>query len=118
VKLIQRVSKLLRRSGLAAITLASGNNIYLVDAIVFSKSIQHELSVLLSSVGYLIIHDAVYGYNNDSTIRFSELKFKVRDHRQRKITVCCAILWWNVLLNTTDCHSLFKTLLFPNVNCY
>ena len=35
-----------------------------------------ELSVLLTSGGYLIIHDAVYGSSNDNTIRFSEMRVK------------------------------------------
>ena len=68
---MQSVSKLLHYSGLAAIRLANENNLYLAKAIVFSKSIKEELPALLSSGGYLIIHDAVYGCNNNNKIRFS-----------------------------------------------
>jgi hypothetical protein len=52
------------------------NIFFFVDAVLISKPIEVELSVLLTSGGYLIIHDAVYGSSNDNTIRFSELKVK------------------------------------------
>lgn len=38
---------------------------FFVDAVFISKLIKVELSVLLTSGGYFIIHDAVYGSNNN-----------------------------------------------------
>jgi hypothetical protein len=58
--------------------------LYFVDAIIITKSIQVELSVLFYD-GYLIIHDAVYGSSNDNAIRFTELKVKARVHMKRKM---------------------------------
>lgn len=71
---MHRVSELLRYSGLAVITRASEKHNFFVDAVLISKPIKVVLSVLLTSGGYLIIHDAVYSSSNDNTIRFSELK--------------------------------------------
>ena len=52
------------------------NIFFFVDAFLISKAIKVELSFLLTSCGYLIIPDAVYGSNNDNTIKLSELKVK------------------------------------------
>ena len=79
MNLMHPVSKLLRYSGLAVMSCARKNHFFFfVDAVLLSKPIKVELSVLLTSGGYLIIHDAVlvYGPSNDDTIRLSELKVK------------------------------------------
>jgi len=77
MQLMPRLSKLLRCSGLVVKKCACEKYIFFfVDAFLISKAINVDLSVLLASGGYLIIHDAVNGSSNDNTIRFSEFKVK------------------------------------------
>jgi hypothetical protein len=79
------VTIFLHHPALALIPRASEKHLYFVDAVIISKSIKVELSVLLFSDGYLIIHDEVYGCSNDNAIRFSELKVKACAHMKRKM---------------------------------